>query len=248
MIKKLCITISVVATVVFISLFFQSYTKIQKLEQSIELQNITIEEMNKVSKEINERSKNKDDRIKIVESKIKSLEKKNTLLEKENEKLKKRDKELNAKIKKSNQKRKTPYDDSKEVRVSVEKDATPKKEAKSTDDVQSTKDENNSEGYPIEVTAYTAFCAEGCTGITATGIDVSSSSWYNGYKVIATDPNFMAMGETGTIVFQNGSSIPVIAMDTGGAINGSIIDMLVDSHEEAIQFGRQSATLIKKDG
>jgi len=58
----------------------------------------------------------------------------------------------------------------------------------------------------------------------------------------------MAMGETGTIIFNNGSSIPVIAMDTGGAINGNKVDLLVDSHEEAIQFGRQSAKLIKKDG
>lgn len=58
----------------------------------------------------------------------------------------------------------------------------------------------------------------------------------------------MAMGETGTIILNNGSSIPVIAMDTGGAIKGNKIDLLVDSHEEAIQFGRQSAKLIKKDG
>lgn len=191
--------------------------------------------MNKKVDAIDESTEDRESRLKVVESKVKSLEKKNALLKKENESLEK-------KIDKINQKRKTSYDDSKKVRVSVEKDATPKKEAKST------QDENNSKGYPIEVTAYTAYCAEGCIGITATGIDVSNTSWYNGYKVIATDPNFMAMGETGTIIFNNGSSIPVIAMDTGGAINGNKVDLLVDSHEEAIQFGRQSAKLIKKDG
>ena len=58
----------------------------------------------------------------------------------------------------------------------------------------------------------------------------------------------MPIGETGTIIFNDGSSIPVIAMDSGGAIKGNKIDILVDSHEEAIQFGRQSAKLIKKDG
>ena len=98
------------------------------------------------------------------------------------------------------------------------------------------------------MTAYTANCEEGCTGITKSGLDVRSSSWYNGRKVIATDNSFMAIGETGTIIFNDGSSIPVIAMDSGGAIKGNKIDLLVDSHEEAIQFGRQSAKLIKKDG
>lgn len=57
----------------------------------------------------------------------------------------------------------------------------------------------------------------------------------------------MAIGETGTIIFKDGSSIPVIAMDSGGAIKGNKIDLLVDSHDEAIKFGRQSA-ILKKDG
>lgn len=107
-------------------------------------------------------------------------------------------------------------------------------------------DDNNSKEYPIEVTAYTAFCAEGCTGKTATGIDVSNNVWYNGYNVIATDPSFMPMGTKGIIKLKSGRSINVIAMDTGGAISSNKIDLLVSSHEEAINFGRQSATLIKK--
>lgn len=112
--------------------------------------------------------------------------------------------------------------------------------------VKQVADDNNSTGYPIEVTAYTANCAEGCTGITATGVDVTNNTWYNGYKVIASDPSFMPMGTKGQIKFKSGETINVIAMDTGGAIKGNKIDFLVSSHEEAIQFGRQSATLIKK--
>jgi len=96
------------------------------------------------------------------------------------------------------------------------------------------------------MTAYTAFCQEGCTGVTATGVDVSNTVWYNGYRIIAVDSSFMPLGTKGQIKFKSGETINVIAMDTGGAIKGNKIDFLVSSHEEAIQFGRQSATLIKK--
>lgn len=95
MIKRICISIIVVASVAFMSLFFQSYTKTQKLEQKIELQKLTIEEMNKKVDAIDESTEDRESRLKVVESKVKSLEKKNALLKKENESLEKKIDKIN---------------------------------------------------------------------------------------------------------------------------------------------------------
>ncbi len=237
------------ATITVVSIIgvstFTNYTDNKKLEARIDLQNKTIQTISKENEQMEKTMSENDAKINTGHAKVDALRKlveehQSDLKEykEENSLLKKKIDELEKEL---NQKRKTSYDDSKKVRVSIEKDATPKKEAKSI-----VKDDNNSKGYPIEVTAYTAFCQEGCTGKTATGVDVSSTVWYNGYRIIATDRNFMAMGQKGIIKFADGSSMKVIAMDTGGAIVSNKIDLLVSSHDEAIRFGRQSATLIKK--
>ncbi|UBH21904.1 hypothetical protein LAU42_09000 [Macrococcus armenti] len=98
-------------------------------------------------------------------------------------------------------------------------------------------------GRTIYATAtyYTANCA-GCTGITAAGYDVSNTTHANGYRVIATDPSVIPLG---TIVQVDTpyESFTAIAGDTGGAINGSTIDILVGSESEAISKGRHDVTL-----
>lgn len=90
-----------------------------------------------------------------------------------------------------------------------------------------------------EATAYTAFCAEGCTGITATGLDVSRTTTHKGRTVIATDPRYIALGTRLTIKLGDGTEIDAIAADKGGAIKGRKLDVLVASEKEARQFGRQ---------
>lgn len=92
-------------------------------------------------------------------------------------------------------------------------------------------------------TAYTANCAEGCTGITATGLDVRNTTHVNGLRVIATDPTVIPLGTTVEIRFGDGSTERAVAADTGGAIDGSIIDYLVSNHSTAIQFGRKSVAI-----
>ncbi|MEI2280714.1 3D domain-containing protein [Paenibacillus polysaccharolyticus] len=90
-----------------------------------------------------------------------------------------------------------------------------------------------------EATAYTAFCAEGCTGITASGLDVSETTMYKGRTVIATDPKFIALGTRITIRTADGEEIAGISADKGGAIKGRKLDVLVASEKEARKFGRQ---------
>lgn len=87
----------------------------------------------------------------------------------------------------------------------------------------------------VEATAYTPYCA-GCSGITATGIDVRSNP---NQKVIAVDPSVIPLGSK---VWVEGYG-EAIAGDTGGAIKGNKIDILMPTQEQALAFGRKSITI-----
>ncbi|MDL4839076.1 G5 and 3D domain-containing protein [Aquibacillus rhizosphaerae] len=84
----------------------------------------------------------------------------------------------------------------------------------------------------MNATAYTANC-NGCSGITATGIDLNSNP---NAKVIAVDPSVIPLG---TRVWVEGYG-NAIAGDTGGAINGNKIDLHVASKSEAYSFGSRN--------
>lgn len=92
----------------------------------------------------------------------------------------------------------------------------------------------------FEATAYTAFCNTGCTGVTATGYDVSNTIYKEGKRIIAADPSVIALGTNVVIKTSDGNSFEAVVEDTGGDIVGNRIDILVDSVDEAKQFGRQS--------
>jgi 3D (Asp-Asp-Asp) domain-containing protein/LysM repeat protein len=83
----------------------------------------------------------------------------------------------------------------------------------------------------VEATAYTASC-EGCSGITATGIDLLSNP---NQKVISVDPSVIPLGSK---VYVEGYG-EAIAGDTGGAIKGNKIDIFIPSKQDAINFGRK---------
>lgn len=95
----------------------------------------------------------------------------------------------------------------------------------------------------VEASFYTAYCPDGCTGRTAMGVDVSKTQYSGGRRIIAVDPRIIPLGTTGTLTLANGMSFAVIAADTGGAIRGNKIDVLVASESEARRLGRQGAVL-----
>lgn len=83
-----------------------------------------------------------------------------------------------------------------------------------------------------EITAYCA-CEECCgktDGITATGTKATAG------RTIAVDPDIIPYG---TEVIIGGHSY--IAEDCGGAIKGNRIDIYFNSHDEALEYGRQTA-------
>jgi 3D (Asp-Asp-Asp) domain-containing protein/LysM repeat protein len=83
----------------------------------------------------------------------------------------------------------------------------------------------------VEATAYTASC-EGCSGITATGINLLENP---NAKVISVDPSVIPLGSK---VYVEGYG-EAIAGDTGGAIKGNKIDIFIPTKQEAINFGRK---------
>ncbi|WP_017185061.1 G5 and 3D domain-containing protein [Alkalibacillus haloalkaliphilus] len=85
-------------------------------------------------------------------------------------------------------------------------------------------------------TKYTANCPSGCTGMTATGVDVSDSIYHNGMRVVAVDPSVIPLYSIVEVKTPN-ETFTAIALDTGGAIVGNKIDILVDSHSEAMNWG-----------
>ncbi|MCF6796157.1 LysM peptidoglycan-binding and 3D domain-containing protein [Priestia megaterium] len=87
----------------------------------------------------------------------------------------------------------------------------------------------------VEATAYTAYCA-GCSGITATGIDLRSNP---NRKVIAVDPRVIPLGSR---VYVEGYG-EAIAGDTGGAIKGTRVDLFMASQSSASNWGRKTVKL-----
>lgn len=88
----------------------------------------------------------------------------------------------------------------------------------------------------VIATAYTPYCNTGCTGITATGINVGSNP---NAKVVSVDPNIIPLGSK---LYVEGYGYAV-AGDTGGAIKGNHVDLLVPNTETAVSWGRRTVKI-----
>lgn len=61
-------------------------------------------------------------------------------------------------------------------------------------------------------------------------------------RTIAVDPRVIPLGNK---VRMNGKEY--VAEDTGGAIKGKRIDLFIDSHSEAMKFGKKLITVYKEE-
>ncbi|WP_121616600.1 G5 and 3D domain-containing protein [Virgibacillus halodenitrificans] len=100
------------------------------------------------------------------------------------------------------------------------------KESKKTPSQGNIKSSNE---FYVNATAYSANC-NGCSGITATGINLISNP---NVKVIAVDPSIIPLG---TKVWVEGYGYATAA-DTGGAIKGNRIDIFMPSKSQANNYG-----------
>lgn len=91
-------------------------------------------------------------------------------------------------------------------------------------------------------THYTSRC-DGCSGVTAAGIDVKDTIYTNGLRIIAVDPKAISLGSIVRVEYADGTSFKAIAGDVGGAIKNRRIDVLVASESEAYRLGKQTVTV-----
>lgn len=68
------------------------------------------------------------------------------------------------------------------------------------------------------------------------------------YISVAVDPDVIPLGSTVWLEYSDGRIIECRADDTGGAINGSRIDLCVSSHSEALELGIDYITVYWKEG
>lgn len=115
--------------------------------------------------------------------------------------------------------------------ANVEPETAPVQEEEPVAAAQETNETPTGRTLTVEATAYDGISLG---GLTATGYQITGY----GDKVIAVDPNVIPLGST---VYIPGYGT-AIAADTGGAINGNIIDLNM-STADAIQWGRRSVTI-----
>jgi 3D (Asp-Asp-Asp) domain-containing protein len=96
------------------------------------------------------------------------------------------------------------------------------------------------EWQTFEATAYVALCDTGCIGITKTGLDVRNTITHKGKHIIAVDPSVIPLDSEVEIRLADGTTFGATAQDTGSAIRGHRLDLLVSSEDTAWQFGRQT--------
>ncbi|MCP3025938.1 LysM peptidoglycan-binding domain-containing protein [Halobacillus sp. A5] len=118
---------------------------------------------------------------------------------------------------------------------SEEESSSSEEQSSSSEDASNDTSNDVVKEVNVSATAYTADC-EGCTGTTATGIDLNANP---DQKVIAVDPDVIPLGSK---VYVEGYG-EAIAGDTGGAIQGNKIDLYMQDRGEALEFGRQDVTV-----
>lgn len=90
----------------------------------------------------------------------------------------------------------------------------------------------------MQVTAYCPCkkcCGPNAHGITASGKDIS----YNDGRFVAADTRNLPFG-TRLVIPGYHNTQPVEVIDRGGAIKGDKLDVFFPTHEEALQWGRQT--------
>lgn len=202
------------------------------IEQQIEDK----EEIEQIQQTIVEKIDKQEQLIKeIEETKAHISEKQATLKKSENE-LKQKEKQLKrdkSKLTKENSELKQ-LESSYRNRINAQTNST--QTANVTKASNSSKQTANvGKSFKVEATAYTPYC-RGCSGITATGINVKNNQHQ---RIIAVDPNVIPLGSR---VWVEGYG-EAVAADRGSAIKGNRIDVLYKSQNAALQWGRRTVTV-----
>lgn len=172
-------------------------------------------ELEKVSEE----SSSRGETISLQKQKLEKLSSQNQYQAEELESLKTKNQELLQQIK------------------SLKNQPAPPTETETLSSSSNSSEEKSSEAFPSMNFQATAYVATG--NPTASGVMPTVG------RTIATDPSIVPTGATVKITIPSHPQYNgiYVAEDTGGAINGNIIDLFVAGHAEAVSFGRQPIQL-----
>ncbi|UUV47089.1 3D domain family protein [Bacillus phage vB_BanS-Thrax5] len=212
---------------------------------TIDRKNAEISENNKIIKKLNVDNADKNARINDIESKMKDIEKKFVQSEETTKKQEQQITDQTKKIEEQNSQI-TNY----ESKISeLEKELNFKKQKKGSDvkktnNIEQPKvEQKNGRTITVEATAYTNHPSENGTYdgkvVTRTGFDISNSITYNGLGIIATDPSVIPLN---SIVEIEGLGT-YIALDTGSAIQGNRIDILMANSNLTDDWGRRNVNV-----
>lgn len=186
------------------------YKELKETKQDLESARLSYDNLSKTNIELNAYNSKLKDKVNTYEDELKQFK---TI----NKELKMRIKEDSIQIKSlKNNVNKLKLNKKKEYKV-VSRGGINNSELK------------NADGRVLTgtITHYGADC-NGCSGTTTSGVNVQGSIYYNGYRIIATDPSVIPLHSLVRLDLPTGSII-AIALDTGGAIKGTKIDLLVGS-------------------
>jgi 3D (Asp-Asp-Asp) domain-containing protein len=113
--------------------------------------------------------------------------------------------------------------------------------------IVSDQEKHDGKWLDFKLTHYVANC-RGCSGFTRAEIDVRHTTKYQGYRVLSVDTAQIPLGSI--VKIDDGDNIyEAIAIDTGGAIKGRKLDLLVGSVNEANKEGKKDVKLkIEREG
>ncbi|QOV08370.1 3D domain-containing protein [Bacillus phage Kirov] len=217
---------------------------------TVDRKNAEISDGKKTIEKLKDNNADKDNRIKDIQSKLDELDKKFQ----ESEKVKsEQENTINEQSKKIEEQHSTVEGYQQKIQE-LEKELSFKKQKKGSDvkkeskvEVQQApaKEEKKSSGRTItvEATAYTNHPSENGTYggkvVTRTGLDISNSITHNGMGIIAVDPSVIPLN---SIVEVEGLGT-YIALDTGSAIQGNRIDILMGDSTQTDNWGRRNVNV-----
>lgn len=99
--------------------------------------------------------------------------------------------------------------------------------------------------HAIENCTVTFYCNERYQHICGTGDGIAADGTpVLAWATCAVDPDVIPLGSTVLVDLGDGYGLrTLVANDTGGAVKGNHIDLCVATHDEALQLGRQTATV-----
>lgn len=99
--------------------------------------------------------------------------------------------------------------------------------------------------HVIDECTITFYCSEKHPHICGTGDGIAADGTpVLAWATCAVDPDVIPLGSTVLVDLCDGYGLrTLVANDTGGAVKGNHLDICVDSHNFALQLGRQTATV-----